>query len=134
MLYQSQIDHAFQYLASETNLFSLNLAFPESECDRTYPMLKLLLCLSIPRSRSSYFYIFGILILSQCDRLLFVRLLFLSRLIDSVGRVFPIRFACSLSYLHCIHDSVSSLWSGIVLWLPAALSVKMHVAAPVHCH
>mgnify|MGYP007004890884 CR=1 FL=1 len=58
-------------------------------------MLKLLLCLSIPRSRSSYFYIFGILILSQCDRLLFVRLLFLSRLIDSVGRVFPIRFACS---------------------------------------
>ena len=76
-------------------------------------MLKLLICLSIPRSLSSYFYILGILILSQCDRLLFVRLLFLFRLIGSVGWVFPIRFACSLAYLHCIHDSVSSLWFGI---------------------
>ena len=99
-------------------------------------MLKLLICLSIPRSRSSYFYIVGILILSQCDRLMFVRLLFLFRSIGSgsVGRVFPIRFVCSEVYLHCIHDSVSSLWFGIVSWHPAALSVKMHVAAPIHCH
>ena len=134
MLYQSQIDHAFQYLASETNLFSLNLAFPESECNRTYPMLKLLICLSIPRSLSSYFYILGILILSQCNRLLFVRLLFLFRLIGSVGPVFPIRFACSLAYLHCIHDSVSSLWFGIAFWHSASLSVTMAVAAPIHCH
>ena len=60
-------------------------------------------------------------------------LLFLFRLIVRVFPI-PIRFVCSAVYLHCIHDSVSSLWSGIVLWLPAALSVKMPVAAPIHCH
>jgi len=78
----------------------------------------------------------GILILSQCDRLMFVRLLFLFRSIGSgsVGRVFPIRFVCSEVYLHCIHDSVSSLWFGIVSWHPAALSLKMPLAAPIHCH
>ena len=97
-------------------------------------MLQLLICLSIPRPRSSYFCMLGILILSQCDRLLFVWLLFLCRLIGSVGRVFPIRFVCSAVNLHCIHDSVSLLWFGIVFWHPVALSVKMPVAASIHCH